>query len=131
MNGLLIVAQLAVALAYAWLAWMDRPSAHRDSAAPLPGKRQGLLAAAVAVHLVAMRFLVFQSEGVNLSFAVSLSLISLLLAGWLAISGILLPVPGMTYRTLPISAVATALPVLMPVPHWLPYSTDAVAAAHL
>ncbi len=133
MNGLLIVAQLAVALAYAWLAWIDRPSAHRhrDTAPPPARTRQGLLAAAVLVHLVAARFLVFQSEGVNLSFAVSLSLISLLLAGWLAISGMLLPVPGMTYRTLPISAVAAALPVVLSTPHFLPYSTDLVAAAHL
>lgn len=131
MNGPTIVAQLAVALVYAWLAWVDRPGAAHAAGEPRNAPRSWALIAAVLVHLVVTWYLVFRPEGVNLSFSLSLSLISLLLAGWLAVSGLFLPIPGMAYRTLPIAAVAALLPVLLPAPHWLPYSTDVVAAAHL
>ncbi|MEO8135521.1 MAG: cytochrome c biogenesis protein CcsA [Betaproteobacteria bacterium] len=127
----MIVAQLAVALVYAWLAWVDRPGADSAAAGAQSRVRQWTLALTVVAHFAVAWLLVFQPSGVNLSFAVSLSLISLLLAAWLAVSTLLLPVPGMTYRTLPIAAVAATLPVLLPTPHWLPYSTDLVAAAHL
>lgn len=131
MESPIIVAQVLLALGYAALAWMDRPV--RDGAA-VPS-RAGIwrwaMAVAVLGHLFVVARLVFQDEGVNLSFAVSLSLIGLLLAMWLWLSGLLMPVPGMALRTLPIVAVAALLPVLLPAPHWLPYSTDVVAAAHL
>ena len=89
------------------------------------------LVVVVVVHAVVLWRLMFRGEGVNLSFGVSLSLIGFLLALWSAVSGSLMPVPGMARRTLPLVAAASLLPVLLPAPHWLPYSTDLVAAAHL
>ena len=46
------------------------------------------------------------TDAFNLSFAVSLSLIGFLLALWSAVSGSMMPVPGMARRTLPLVAVA-------------------------
>jgi ABC-type uncharacterized transport system permease subunit len=131
MEGFIIVAQVLVAAAYAGLAWMDRrqrePEPFRAQTAA-PAWATGL---AVLAHAAIVWRLVFHPEGINLSFAVSLSIIGLLLALWLWTSGMLMPVPGMASRTLPLVAASAVLPVLMPAPHWLPYSTDVVASAHL
>ena len=139
MNGLLIVAQVLLALGYAGLAWMDRSSTANTANAPNEGvplaksrRRWGwVLVLVTVVHALVVWRLVVAPQGINLSFAVSLSLIGLLLAVWLWLSGMLMPVPGMAARTLPLVAAASVLPVLLPAPHWLPYSTDMVAAAHL
>jgi ABC-type uncharacterized transport system permease subunit len=130
MESWMIVAQVLIAIAYAVLAWLDRPDPH-DAIDRNPRATRAALAAVVALHAFVLWRLMFQNEGVNLSFAVSLSLIGFLLALWSAVSGSLMPVPGMARRTLPLVAVAALLPVLLPGPHWLPYSTDFVAAAHL
>lgn len=129
MKELVIVAQVLLAIAYGGLAWMDRPRPEQESAQVRP--LRGALALVVLVHAAILWRLVFQAEAVNLSFAVSLSLIGLLLAAWLSASNMLMPVPGMVSRTLPIVAVSAILPVLLPAPHWLPYSTDVIASAHL
>lgn len=131
MEGLIIVAQVLLAIAYAGLAWTDRPGPDQESAWERPRTLRWAMALVVLVHAAIVWRLVFQAEGINLSFAVSLSLIGLLLGSWLWVSGMLMPVPGMASRTLPIVAVSAILPVLLPAPHWLPYSTDAVASAHL
>jgi ABC-type uncharacterized transport system permease subunit len=131
MEGLVIVAQVLVAIGYAGLAWMDRPLPEQESAPESTRALRWAMVLVVVVHAAIVWRLIFAAEGVNLSFAVSLSLIGLLLAVWLSMSGMLMPIPGMALRTLPIVAVAALLPVLLPAPHWLPYSTDAVAAAHL
>ena len=131
MEGLIIVAQVLLAIAYAGLAWMDRPRPEQESVQAHPGPQRWAMALVLLVHAAIVWRLVFQAEGVNLSFAVSLSLIGLLLAAWLWASGMLMSVPGMASRTLPIVAVSAMLPVLLPAPHWLPYSTDVVASAHL
>jgi ABC-type uncharacterized transport system permease subunit len=128
---LMIVAQLFLAIGYAALAWFDRPHADSEPAVskkPLMRWGMGLL---IAVHAAVIWRLVFRPEGVNLSFAASLSLIGVLLAIALWISAMLLPLPGMASRTLPLVAVTALLPVVLPAPHWLPYSTDVIAAAHL
>jgi ABC-type uncharacterized transport system permease subunit len=129
MEELTIVAQVLLAIAYAGLAWMDRPRPEQEAVRARP--LRWAMALVVLVHAAIVWRLVFQAEAVNLSFAVSLSLIGLLLAAWLWASGMLMPVPGMASRTLPIVAVSAILPVLLPAPHWLPYSTDVVASAHL
>jgi len=131
MEGLIIVAQVLVAIAYVALAWADRPKPEQDVATNRAGMRSGALALVMLVHAVLVFRLIFQTHGVNLSFAVSLSLVGLMLALWSWGSGLLMPIPGMALRTLPIVAVSAILPVLLPVPHWLPYSTDLVASAHL
>ena len=131
MEELIIVTQVLLAIAYAGLAWADRPARNQESAPASPGALRWVMALAVLTHVVIVGRLVFQAEGINLSFAVSLSLIGALLALWLWVSGMLMPVPGMAARTLPIVAVSALLPALLPTPHWLPYSTDIVASAHL
>lgn len=131
MEGLVIVAQVLVAIAYAWLAWMDRPHPEQDHLPWSPRALRWAMVLVAVVHAAIIWRLIFAADGVNLSFAVSLSLIGLLLAVWLSGSGLLMPIPGMALRTLPIVAVSAILPVLLPAPHWLPYSTDVVAAAHL
>lgn len=131
MERLIIVAQVLLAIGYAGLAWMDRPRSDDAAGLAYAGPLRWAMAGIVLVHALVMWRLVFQPEGVNLSFAVSLSIIGLLLALWLGASGLLMPVPGMASRTLPIVAVSAILPVLLPAPHWLPYSTDLVASAHL
>ena len=128
----MIVAQVIIAIAYAVLAWLDRATPPNDPDTPVnPRLARLVLGLVVAVHAFVLWRLMFQSDGVNLSFGVSLSLIGFLLALWSAISGSLMPVPGMARRTLPLVAAAALLPVLLPAPHWLRYSTDFVAAAHL
>ena len=128
----MIVAQVIIAFAYAALAWLDRATPPNDPDTPVnPRLARLVLGLVVAVHAFVLWRLMFQSDGVNLSFGVSLSLIGFLLALWSAISGSLMPVPGMARRTLPLVAAAALLPVLLPAPHWLRYSTDFVAAAHL
>lgn len=131
MEGLIIVAQVLLALGYAGLAWSDRSRPDGEAGQGTVGPLRWALAIVAAVHVLVIWRLVAQPEGINLSFAVSLSLIGLLLALWLWISGMVMPVPGMASRTLPLVAAAAILPVLLPAPHWLPYSTDIVAAAHL
>lgn len=131
MEGPIIVAQVLLAIAYAGLAWMDRPRREQEFARARRGPQRWAMALVLLVHAATVWRLVFQAEGVNLSFAVSLSLIGLLLAVWLWASGMLMSVPGMASHTLPIVAVSAVLPLLLPTPHWLPYSTDAVAAGHL
>ena len=129
----MIVAQVFLAIGYATLAWLDRPvaAANGDTASgPKPLLRWGMPVLIVLHAVVAWR-LIFRSDGVNLSFAASLSLIGLLLAIALSISSLLTSLPGMHSRTLPLVAVTAILPVLLPLPHLLPYSTDIVAAAHL
>ena len=131
MEGLIIVAQVLLAIAYAGLAWMDRPRPEPEPVHAHPGSLRWAMALVVLVHAAIVWRLVFQAEGINLSFAVSLSIIGWLLALWLWASGMLMPVTGMASRTLPLVAVSAVLPVLLPAPHWLPYSTDVVASAHL
>lgn len=131
MMQLMIVAQVLLAIGYAVLAWLDRPASGeetRNAHSPVYGRA---LCVAVAVHGLILWRLLFQAEGVNLSFAVSLSLIGFLLALALAASVILMPLPGMASRTLPLVAAVAFLPVVLRTPHWLSYSTDFVAAAHL
>ena len=128
----MIVAQVVLAIAYAALAYLDRPPSPSPASAPIaPRALRWATLAVVVVHAVVVWRLLFRDEGVNLSFAVSLSLIGFLLAIWSCVSGALMPVPGMARRTLPLIGVATVLPVVLPAPHWLPYSTDLVASAHL
>src|SRR5258708_26735800 len=131
MAELMIVAQVPLAAGYAALAWIDRP--RPDNAPPAPPWKslQWAMIALVAIHAVVLWRLIFQAEGVNLSFAASLSLIGMLLALALCASSWLMPLPGMASRTLPLVAAAAILPVVLPGPHWLPYSTDLIAAAHL
>jgi ABC-type uncharacterized transport system permease subunit len=128
---LIIVAQVLLAIAYAAFAWMDRPGPEQEAVPEHAGPRRWAMALVVLAHAAIAFRLIFQTQGVNLSFAVSLSLIGLLLAVWSWASGLLMPVPGMASRTLPIVAVSVILPVLLPTPHWLPYATDIVASAHL
>lgn len=129
MEGFLIVAQVLLAIGYAGLAWIDRP--RLEPAAAHPRQLRWAMALAVLAHTAIIWRLVFQEEGVNLGFAASLSLIGLLLAAWLWASGVLMPIPGMGSRTLPIVAVSAILPVLLPAPHWLKYSTDVLESAHI
>ena len=131
MDGLIIVAQVLLALGYAGLAWRDRSRPEREGGPASNATLRWALALVAMIHALVVWRLIAQPEGINLSFAVSLSLIGWLLALWLWISGMLMPVPGMAARTLPLVAAAAILPVLLPAPHWLPYSTDVVAAAHL
>ena len=131
MEGWMIVAQVLLAIAYAALAYVDRMLPAHSSAGINARTLRAATAIAVIVHAIVVWRLLFRNDGINLSFAVSLSLIGFLLALWSAVSGTLMPVPGMARRTLPLVAVATLLPVILPAPHWLPYSTDLVAAAHL
>ncbi len=126
----MIVAQVIVAIAYAALAWLDRATPPGSAAGGSKALRT-ILGVVVIVHGAILWRLMFRAEGVNLSFAVSLSLIGFLLALWSAVSGSLMPVPGMARRTLPLVAVASMLPALLPAPHWLSYSSDFLAAAHL
>ena len=128
----MIVAQVLLAIAYAALAYVDRMAdgAHATLVRDQRTSR-AILGIVVIAHAAVLWRLLFRSEGINLSFAVSLSLIGFLLALWSAVSGTLMPVPGMARRTLPLVSVASILPVLLPTPHWLTYSTDLVAAAHL
>jgi len=127
----IIVAQVLLALGYAALAWLDRPPGN-DEATPMEPKHYARwLCVAVAVHGVILWKLLFQQQGVNLSFAVSLSLIGFLLALALAASVVLMRLPGMASRTLPLVIAVAILPVLLPTPRWLSYSTDFIAAAHL
>src|SRR5512141_305347 len=124
MMQLMIVAQVLLAIGYAVLAWLDRPASGeetRNARSPVYG---GALCVAVAVHGLILWRLLFQADGVNLSFAVSLSLIGFLLALALAASVILMPLPGMASRTLPLVAAVAFLPVVLRAPHWLSYSTD-------
>lgn len=130
MDGLIIVTQVALAIAYAALAWTDRRRPALDGDTD-PRVLRWALAVAIAVHAFVLWRQVFQDEGINLSFAVSLSIIGLLLALWLWVAGMLMPVPGMALRTLPIVAIDALLPALLPTPHWLPFSTDLLASAHL
>ena len=130
----MIVAQVFLAIGYAALAWRDRPQTGDDGAsiaAIVKPQLRWAMAVLVLVHAIVAWRLIFRPEGVNLSFAASLSLIGLLLAIALWISTMLMPLPGMASRTLPLVAVSSLLPVLLPTPHWLPYSTDLLAAAHL
>lgn len=132
MEGWMIVAQVLLAIAYAVLAYLDRAPSQLQAAGTTTAR--GLRPVTVVIviaHAFIVWRLLFHGEGVNLSFAVSLSLIGFLLAMWSCVSGSLMPVPGMARRTLPLVAVATVLPVILPTPHWLPYSTDLVASAHL
>ncbi|MEP7084207.1 MAG: cytochrome c biogenesis protein CcsA [Betaproteobacteria bacterium] len=130
---------MLTALGYAGLAWMDRSRAASTASTANDGEPRATahrrlgwaLILVTVVHALVVWRLVVQPQGINLSFAVSLSLIGLLLAFWLWLSGMLMPVPGMAARTLPLVAAASVLPVLLPAPHWLPYSTDIVAAAQL
>ena len=127
----MIVAQVLLATGYAALVWIDRP--RPDSALPAPPWKllRRALIVLVLIHAVVLWRLIFQPEGVNLGFAASLSLIGLLLASALCASSWLMPLPGMASRTLPLVAASAILPVILPAPHWLPYSTDLIAAAHL
>jgi len=139
MPELSIVAQVLIALAYAVLAWIDRPAAVDAKAAAGAGDVDArphrilapALPAIVLVHGFLLWRLIFQPQGVNLSFAVSLSLIGLFLAVALVVSVLLVPLPGLASRTLPLVAAAALLPAILRAPHWLPYSTDFIAAAHL
>jgi ABC-type uncharacterized transport system permease subunit len=133
MAELMIVAQLFLGLGYATLAWLDRPVPAGDGGSAVeraPGFRWAM-PVLIALHAFVAWRLIFRADGVNLSFAVSLSLIGLLLAIALWISSLLMSLPGMQSRTLPLVAVTAILPVLLPAPHLLSYSTDVVAAAHL
>ena len=131
MEGFLIVAQALLAIAYIAFAGMDRPLPVPEAAREHPGLLRWVMAMVVVAHAAVAGRLIFQTQGINLSFAVSLSLIGLLLAIWIWVSGMLMPVPGIASRTLPIAAISAILPVLLPAPHWLPYTTDLVASAHL
>ena len=129
----MIVAQLFLAIGYAALAWLDRPVTAATSEPGSVQKRilRWALPALIVMHALVAWRLIFRNDGINLSFAASLSLIGLLLAIALWISTMLMALPGMHSRTLPLVAVTAILPVLLPAPHLLPYSTDIVAAAHL
>ena len=131
MAELLIVAQVFVGIGYAALAWMDRPRLDSNRADPHWKPLQWATMLLIVLHAAVAWHLIFGTEGINLSFAASLSLIGLLLAIAIVASSWLMPLPGMASRSLPLVAVAAILPVLLPAPHWLPYSTGIVAAAHL
>jgi ABC-type uncharacterized transport system permease subunit len=133
MAELMIVAQVFLAIGYATLAWLDRPVNSGDGGPAAARKRhlRWAMPSLVVLHALVVWRLIFRSDGVNLSFAASLSLIGLLLALALWVSSVLLSLPGMHSRTLPLVAVTAILPVVLPLPHLLPYSTDIVAAAHL
>jgi ABC-type uncharacterized transport system permease subunit len=126
----MIVAQVLLAIGYALLAWIDRPPAEASRESPRATLRWGL-AGSIVLHAITLWMLIVRPEGINLSFAASLSLIGLLLALALGAASWFLPLPGLASRTLPFVAVAAIMPVLLPAPHWLPYSTNLVAAAHL
>jgi len=130
MAELMIVAQVLLATGYAALAWVDRPRPASGPPAPSWKSLQWAAVALVLVHAIVLWRLILQPEGVNLSFGASLSLIGLLLALALCASSWLMPLPGMASRTLPLVAAAAILPVLLPAPHWLPYTTDLVAVAY-
>jgi ABC-type uncharacterized transport system permease subunit len=131
MAELMILAQVLLAIGYAALAWIDRPPrAGEEREPPHAALRWGTIAM-VVVHAAILWRLIVRAEGINLSFAASLSLIGLLLAMALCASSWLMPLPGLASRTLPLVAAAALLPVVLPAPHWLPYTTDLIAAAHL
>ncbi|MEO7762194.1 MAG: cytochrome c biogenesis protein CcsA [Casimicrobiaceae bacterium] len=127
----MIVAQVFLAIGYTALAWVDRPRSDSESAEPQWKPLQWATMMLIVLHAAVVWHLIVRTEGINLSFAASLSLIGLLLAVANCASSWLLPLPGMASRSLPLVAVAAILPVLLPVPHWLPYSTDILAGAHL
>lgn len=129
----MIVAQVFLAIGYATLAWLDRPVDAGGSQAAVGRKPllQWAMPILIVLHAIVLWRVVFRGDGINLSFAASLSLIGVLLAAALWISSLLMSLPGMHSRTLPLVAVSAILPVVLPAPHLLPYSTDLVAAAHL
>ena len=96
----MIVAQVFLAIGYAALAWTDRPQPDGDSAEPGRKSLKWALLALVVVHAAVLWRVIFQANGVNLSFAASLSLIGLLLALALCASSWLLPMPGLASRSL-------------------------------
>lgn len=131
MLQLMIVAQVLLAVGYAALAWLDRPPASGGGPYRRPPWYGRALCVAVALHGALLWRLLFQTEGINLSFAVSLSLIGFLLALALTASVVFMPLPGMASRTLPLVTAVAILPVLLPAPHRVSYATDFVAGAHL
>src|SRR5438094_2466895 len=126
----MILLHAVVAALYAVAAWIGWPR----TTEPPPGATRAILwlvPLAVALHAAAIARSIFTSDGLDLSFANALSLVTGLCALVAWASGLLGVLPRVGAVVLPIAAIGVLLPALWNNPHRFAYADEPWAAMHI
>jgi ABC-type uncharacterized transport system permease subunit len=136
----MILLHLAAAALYALSAWALWPApampAPADGGAPTrPASRAALaswlLPAALVLHAWLAWGDIVTPDGLDLSFATAVSVVSLLVAALALVSGLLRTLPAVGTVVLPVAVMAVLLPVVFVRPHDYAFAGKPLAAAHV
>ena len=140
-GGLGILAQLALALGYAWLAWTNRrgwaaaaesPAAQAAGVGPRGAGSLGLPLGLLALaHLAVLVQGLLEDGHIDFGFGNALSTVGLIMVALLWAGARLQPVPGLAVLVLPIAALCVLASAVPGRPHLLAYPGGALAALHL
>jgi ABC-type uncharacterized transport system permease subunit len=125
---MMILLHAVVAAVYAVAAWMRWPRAAEPASTRVA---LWLVPLAVVLHAAAIAHSIFRPDGLDLSFANALSLVTGLCALVAWASGLLSTLPRVGAVVLPIAAVGSLLPAFWINPHRFAYADAPWAAAHI
>jgi len=124
----MILLHAVVAVLYAVAAWMRWPRAEEHT---MPRIALWLVPLAVVFHAAAIAHSIFRPDGLDLSFANALSLVTGLCALVAWASGLLATLPRVGAVVLPIAAIGSLLPSFWINPHRFAYADAPWAAVHI